>query len=208
MRLFIALEPSPGFLAALEDLQGRLREAGVTGRYREPDGLHLTLAFIGEWPEDVTEILPAVRKPFSITLSHLGIFPEANVLWAGIEPSEELDRLAGQVRRTLAGEGIPFDRKRFYPHITLARKPSVPERVTLSEIAVPRVSMIVDSVSLYRSDRGKNGMAYTVIGSSSGSPGTQDGMSSGGFPTVTEPGRAVSRGFPSGLRNPPFLQDT
>ena len=167
MRLLTAIQPSPGFRAALEDLQQRLREAGVTGRYREPDGLHLTLAFIGEWPEDITELLPAVRKPFSVTLSHLGIFPEANVLWAGVEPCEELDLLAKQVRHRLADAGIPFDRKSFSPHITLARKPFVPEKVILSEIPVPRVSMIVDDVSLYRSDRGKDGMVYTVIGSSS-----------------------------------------
>ena len=167
MRLFAAVQPSPGFRAALADLQERLRAAGVTGKFREPDGLHLTLAFIGDWPEDVTEILPEVGKPFTVTLSHLGIFPEANVLWAGIAPSEELDNLAKQVRRRLADEGIPFDRKRFSPHFTLARKPSVPERVILSEIAVPKVSMIVDDVCLYRSDRGKNGMVYTVIGSSS-----------------------------------------
>ena len=167
MRLFAAVQPSPGFRSALADLQERLRAAGVTGKYREPDGLHLTLAFIGDWPEDVTEILPEVGKPFAVTLSHLGIFPEANVLWAGIAPSEELESLAKQVRRCLSDEGIPFDRKRFSPHFTLARKPSVPERVVLSEIAVPKVSMIVDNVCLYRSDRGKNGMVYTVIGSGS-----------------------------------------
>ncbi|MBQ6060263.1 MAG: RNA 2',3'-cyclic phosphodiesterase, partial [Clostridia bacterium] len=101
MRLFTAIQPSPGFRAALEDLQQRLREAGVTGKYREADGLHLTLAFIGEWPEDITELLPVVRKPFSVTLSHLGIFPEANVLWAGVDPCEELDLLAKQVRHRL-----------------------------------------------------------------------------------------------------------
>ena len=167
MRLFTAIQPSPGFRAALTDLQERLQEAGVTGKYREPDGLHLTLAFIGEWPEDVTELLPAVRKPFSITLSHLGIYPEANVLWAGIEPCEELDRLAKQVRHSLADAGVLFDRKSFNPHITLARKPFVPEKTVLSEIKVPKISMIVDDVCLYRSDRGKNGMVYTVIGSSS-----------------------------------------
>ena len=167
MRLFTAIQPSPGFRAALEDLQQRLREAGVTGRYREPDGLHLTLAFIGEWPEDITELLPVVQKPFCVTLSHLGIFPEANVLWAGVEPCEELDLLAKQVRHRLADAGIPFDRKSFSPHITLARKPFVPEKVILSEIPVPRVSMIVNDVCLYRSDRGKDGMVYTVIGSSS-----------------------------------------
>ncbi|MBQ6061574.1 MAG: RNA 2',3'-cyclic phosphodiesterase [Clostridia bacterium] len=167
MRLFTAIQPSPGFRAALEDLQQRLRETGVTGKYREADGLHLTLAFIGEWPEDITELLPVVRKPFSVTLSHLGIFPEANVLWAGVDPCEELDLLAKQVRHRLADAGIPFDRKGFNPHITLARKPFVPEKVILSEIQVPRVSMIVDDVCLYRSDRGKDGMVYTVIGNSS-----------------------------------------
>ena len=167
MRLFTAIQPSPGFRAALEDLQQRLREAGVTGRYREPNGLHLTLAFIGEWPEDITELLPVVQKPFSVTLSHLGIFPEANVLWAGVEPCEELDLLAKQVRHRLADAGIPFDRKSFSPHITLARKPFVPEKVIRTEIPVPRVSMIVYDVCLYRSDRGKDGMVYTVIGSSS-----------------------------------------
>ena len=148
MRLFTAIQPSPGFRAALEDLQQRLREAGVTGRYREPNGLHLTLAFIGEWPEDFTELLPAVQKPFSVTLSHLGIFPEANVLWAGVEPCEELDLLAKQVRHCLADAGIPFDRKSFSPHITLARKPFVPEKVILSEIPFPRVSMSVNDVCL------------------------------------------------------------
>ena len=164
MRLFAAIQPSPGFRSALEDLQGRLQEAGVTGKYRDASGLHMTLAFIGEWPEDVTEILPSVQKPFSITLSHLGVFPEANVLWAGTEPSEELENLAKQVRHCLADQGIPFDRKRFNPHITLARKPLVPESTVLSEIAVPSVSMIVDEICLYRSDCGKKGMAYTVIG--------------------------------------------
>jgi len=165
MRLFAAIRPSPGFRAALTDLQERLLAAGITGRYREPDGLHLTLAFIGDWPDDVTELLPAVQKPFSLTLSRLGIFPEANVLWAGVAPSGDLERLAGQVRHNLADKGIPFDRKTFSPHITLARKPFVPERVMLSEIRVPAVSMIVDGVCLYRSDRGRNGMVYTVIGS-------------------------------------------
>ena len=164
MRLFVALQPPPGFRTALGDLQRELQAAGVTGKYRDPSGLHLTLAFIGEWPEDVTELLPAVEKPFPLTLSHPGIFPEANVLWAGTEPSEELERLAGRVRHRLADAGIPFDRRRLFPHITLARKPFVPEHTVLTEIRVPKITMTADSVCLYRSDRGKNGMVYTVIG--------------------------------------------
>ena len=166
MRLFIALEPSPAFRDALAALQERLRAAGVTARWREPDSLHLTLAFIGMWPEDITPLLPPVSKPFPLTLSHLGVFPEAHVLWAGVAPSEALDSLAARVRHILADAGIPFDRMRFYPHITLARKPSVPSGVCLSEIEVLPAAMTVRDVCLYRSDSGKNGMIYTVIGRS------------------------------------------
>lgn len=166
MRLFVGLKPPEGFRSALSVLQDRLRASGVTGRYLDPSNLHLTLAFIGEWPEDVTEALPAVGEPFSLTLSHIGFFPEAKVMWAGVEKSAALEHLAARVRHSLAEAGIPFDPKRFNPHITLVRKPSVPAGVIVSAIEVPPAEMEVEEVCLYRSDRGKNGMVYTVIGSS------------------------------------------
>ena len=170
MRLFVGIRPSEAFRSALALLEDRLRAAGVTGRYLDPSNLHMTLAFIGEWPEDpedVTAVLPEVEKPFSLSLTHLGYFPEAKVLWAGVEKSDALERLAGRVRHCLAEAGIPFDPKRFNPHITLVRKPSVPAGVILSEMEIPLAVTEVEEVCLYHSDRGKNGMAYTVIGSSS-----------------------------------------
>ena len=138
----------------------------MTGRYLTPHNLHLTLAFIGMWPEDITGLLPSVQTPFSITLSHLGVFPGAKVLWAGIEPSEALNRLALQIRQVLAEAEIPFDRQDFNPHITLLRKPVIPENLILSEMLVPQATMIVEDVCLYRSDHLENGMEYTVIGRS------------------------------------------
>ena len=89
------------FQDTLASLQDQLRAAGVTGRYLTPSNLHMTLAFIGMWPEDITKLLPLVQAPFPVTLSHLGIFPKAKVLWAGVEPSQELNNLAGQVRQAL-----------------------------------------------------------------------------------------------------------
>lgn len=166
MRLFVGLQPTQKFREALALVQDRLRESGVTGRYLDPSNLHMTLAFIGEWPENVSDLLPAVEKPFPMTLSHIGIFEEADVLWAGVRPSEELNHLAKRVRHILADEGIPFDRKSFNPHITLMRKPSIPSQTILADIEIPAVTMLVEDVCLYRSDRGKNGMVYTVIGRS------------------------------------------
>ena len=165
MRLFAGIRPDREFRNALSLLQERLRSAGVTGRYYDPADLHMTLAFIGEWPDDVTPVLPPVETPFSITLSRPGVFPEARVLWAGTEPSEELERLAEQVRRNLERAGVPFDPKPFRPHITLIRKPAVPAGVNLSGTGVPQASMTVDAVCLYRSGPDVNGTRYTVIGS-------------------------------------------
>ena len=42
------------------------------------------------------------------------------------------------------------------------------------ETNVPAVSMTVDSISLFRSDRGKNGMIYTEIGSVSATEKSQE----------------------------------
>ena len=92
-----------------------------------------------------------------------------DLLWCGIGHPEELTACVKRLRRALAEAGIPFDRKKFSPHITLVRKPEVPKGLArgsgdvLVPAAVPKAGMIVDHISLMRSDRGKNGMIYTEI---------------------------------------------
>ena len=166
MRIFAAIRPSDAFRGALSVLQNSLRAAGVTGRYLDPSNLHMTLAFIGNWPENIAGLLPEVTEPFAVTLSRPGIFPAAKVPWAGVEPCPALEQLAAEVQGILKASGIPFDPKPFNPHITLVRKPGLPAGLDLSEIPVPSASMEVEEVCLYRSDRRENGMVYTVIGSS------------------------------------------
>lgn len=174
MRLFVALQPSPAFREALADLQDRLRAAGVAGRYLDPGNLHLTLAFIGEWPRAVTEILPPVEAPFPITLSHIGIFQRARVLWAGVQPSEALNALAAQVRRGLQQAGIPYDPQAFNPHVTLIRKPVLPGDGLPAGVVPPPAAMTVREVCLYQSEHRAEGMAYTVIGRGDGPRGKSD----------------------------------
>ena len=168
MRLFVGLRPSDEFRAALSVLQSRLRAAGVTANYLDPSNLHMTLAFIGEWLEDVSGLLPEVTQPFSLSLSHVGLFPGAKVIWAGTGASEDLNQLAERVRNNLTEAGIPYDPKPFVPHITLGRKPAVPSGFHLSEIMIPQAVMTVRDVFLYRSDRRDTGMVYSVIGSGAG----------------------------------------
>ena len=122
----------------------------------------LTLAFIGEYasPDDVMDALETVAsEPFDISLEGIGSF--GAVWWAGLSESEALKTLARRVRHALAEAGIPFDKKRFSPHITLIRQPN---SVVIPEVAPPRGRMRVERFSLFRSDRGKSGVVYTEIG--------------------------------------------
>ena len=163
MRLFVGVRPDGEFLESLSRLKDSLRAAGVAGQYSPDENLHMTLAFIGEWPENVTGVLPRVKEPF-IRLKNVGAFTGSKVLWAGVDRSEPLFAAAESVRESLAANGIPFDPKPFNPHITLARKPVLPNGLDLKDIPVVPAVMTVKDICLYRSDRGENGMIYRVIG--------------------------------------------
>jgi len=62
----------------------------------------------------------------------------------------------------MAEGDIPFDRKRFSPHITILRRASV-DIAKVKIQPVERVNMVAVHASLMRSDRGRNGMIYTEI---------------------------------------------
>ena len=105
------------------------------------------------------DALSTVRfTPFEIALDGVGRFGE--LWWAGLRDSAPLTAVARRVRRALAEGGIPFDRKRFSPHITLIRRASR----DAAGIRVAPAGMRVRAISLMRSDRGKNGMRYTERG--------------------------------------------
>ena len=165
MRLFIAIAPDRPMRNALVSVQDALRRQGVRGNYTPPENLHLTLAFIGEYG-DPDAVLAAMESlsfaPIPLRLDRLGAFDA--LWWAGLAESGELDALVRQLRRALAETGIPFDRKKFRPHITLLRKPVLPRRVDLAAFPVPQAEMRAARLSLMLSTRGKNGMIYTELG--------------------------------------------
>ena len=166
MRLFIAIQLSDPMRAALTDTQKLMQRQGVRGNYSRPENLHLTAAFIGEYsdPDLVLDVLEQIRfEPFQIRLNGIGSF--RGLWWAGIGECPELKALVKRIRRALAEAGIPFDRKKFSPHITLVSKPVSPDGSIPAAVLEhpPAGKMTVEHVSLMRSDRGKNGMIYTEL---------------------------------------------
>lgn len=165
MRLFIAIQFSEGILNALLDVQSEMKSCDVRGRYSPPENLHLTLAFIGEYgnPDTVMDALASVPfNPFPLHLDRLGNF--GDLYWAGIADNPQLAAFVKRLRRTLSDRNIPFDRKRFSPHITLVRKAEYYGETPLPPVHAPEGEMEVNGVVLMRSDRGKHGMIYTEVG--------------------------------------------
>lgn len=160
MRLFIAINLSPEMKNALTAAQRAMYHRGVRGNFTPEENLHLTLAFIGEYPsaDAVMDALSSVTfTPFDLALDGVGRFGE--LWWAGLRESTALTAVVRRVRRALAESGIPFDRKRFTPHITLIRKASR----DAAGITIAPKTMTVRTVSLMSSRRGRNGMIYTEI---------------------------------------------
>ena len=162
MRLFIAVQLNSYLRGALQDMQDAMREQGVQGNFTRTDNLHITLAFIGEY-SDPSAVLDAISgvdfEPFDIRLEGLGAF--GDLWWAGVGTgSDELKALASKIRHRLSEAGIPFDRKRFSPHITILRRARftddfAPDEEDCDAWRMPYLT--VERISLMRSDRTKHG---------------------------------------------------
>lgn len=165
MRLFIAIEFNEEILQALTKLQSEWKVLGVRGNVTPVQNLHLTLAFIGEYgnPTAVLEAMNSVAfNAFNVRLDGIGSFRD--LYWAGIAENVALTNYVRRLRKALAEHSIPYDRKRFSPHITLVRRATFNGSIEELLKSPPAGEMEVKSISLMSSSRGKNGMIYTRVG--------------------------------------------
>ena len=82
----------------------------------------------------------------------------------GLSTNEQLNQNVKRIRRALDEQKIPFDRKKFMPHITLIRQYYLTKGTELPNIVIPHLSTNVTDFSVMQSERGKNGIIYTEIG--------------------------------------------
>lgn len=156
MRLFIAIQLSDPMKKALVNMMHELKKQGVEGNYVPAQNLHMTLAFIGEYddPARIKEVISRVPVPeFRMSLSDMGNF--GNILWAGVKGNQKLKAYVKDLRSALDVEGIPYDRDKFVPHITLIRKYTAKRSY---KVSMPKAEMMVKKASLMKSEQ-KNGKA-------------------------------------------------
>lgn len=131
MRLFAAIPVGPPVDGVLSDLLTRWRSTDWPVKWVHPEGLHLTLKFLGSVEDDrieptkrsLTEAIAGTPN-LSFSLTELGAFPsleKARVLWAGLESEAALELLVHRVERACAGLGFSVEGRPYRPHVTLGR---------------------------------------------------------------------------------------
>jgi len=187
IRAFIAVELDAELKATLAQVQAGLRDQVPprSVRWVRPDGIHLTLKFLGDTPPDKVEAIQAALaraagevEPFTFSVSGVGCFPDLRrprVVWLGLhEPAGALTRLWKAIEAHVAPLGFPTEGRPFSPHLTLGRlnrdastadARQVGQAVTASApgLAAIHDEMAVRAVGLIKSDLRPGGAVYTRL---------------------------------------------
>lgn len=163
-RLFFGLWPDDETREALHHAT-RVTVRHCGGKPVPPRNYHVTLAFLGNVPEERCEDIAAAGArrslpELTLTFDRYGYFAAPQVLWLGssAEVPALRDFVAG-LWRALAEAGAPPDARPFHPHVSLARKVTSPP-----ELRPPRpVTWAVRDFALIESETLPEGARYRPV---------------------------------------------
>jgi 2'-5' RNA ligase len=184
LRIFIAIPLPERLLTRLSDVQYRLqgKVSHRSVRWVKPEGVHLTLKFLGDTPRDeiptIEEALTVVARnapSFTLTAEGLGCFPSPSrprVLWVGVtEPTGRLKVLYQAVEESMTALGYKPERHGFTPHLTLGRvrrgasrddRELISEAVTGTQVG-ELTTFEADRLELIQSELKPSGAEYTTL---------------------------------------------
>lgn len=170
IRLFIAIDIPENIR---REIQGMGRSI-ANARPVPEDQLHLTLKFIGEiensrLPDICLALNGITQRQFSLCLRGVGTFPPRGtprVLWAGVAPAANTVSLRNSIERTLSDIGIPRGKKKYTPHVTLARLRNSPvhqlQQFLAGNALFHSTDFTVENFLLYSSWLSSKGAIHTV----------------------------------------------
>jgi RNA 2',3'-cyclic 3'-phosphodiesterase len=180
MRLFIAIEIPGEIKQKMADVQRRLRDTDVDVGWTRPEGIHLTLKFLGEITESkVPDIMGTLARAlggtggFRLEIERVGTFPSpknARVVWVGVSgDGERLINLQTAVEDAMAELGMERDDRPFTPHLTLGRIKYLRSKEKwlniLDEIKnIKLAGFDVTAVALMKSELRRTGAVYSEMG--------------------------------------------
>ena len=184
-RLFTAIELTDSARAAVARTQQDLLRAvsvpsGPRLRPVRSTELHLTMAFIGEVPQEHVAVIAAAiaegfdLDPFVMIVAGAGTFPPrgpARVLWLGAkDEGGRLEHLFRLVTERLTKAGVSVEQGRWTPHLTLGRwRDSGPRSPRVPSVGVVATQTVTEVV-LVQSELRADGPVHRVVAHGALSP--------------------------------------
>jgi 2'-5' RNA ligase len=184
VRAFIAVPLPDALLKQLSGLQSRLerRVPPRSVRWVRPEGVHLTLKFLGDTP---AEKLPGIKQALTVvarnapictfTVGEIGCFPNTlrpRVAWVDVqEPTGRLAVLQDAIEEVMVPFGYEPEGRGFTPHLTLGRVRRKTSRSDVAQVgevvAAAEVGQLAevtaDRFELIRSMLKPTGAEYTTL---------------------------------------------
>ncbi|HTW94332.1 MAG TPA: RNA 2',3'-cyclic phosphodiesterase [Tepidisphaeraceae bacterium] len=190
MRLFVAIalpeDVRRELSAARDAVRRELRGKQVA--WTRDENFHITLKFLGEVADgEVDRICRRIGQgpltdAFRLRLGGVSSLPPrgpARVIVADIAGDLEIaGNLAGRIDRICNEVGVPLERRKFNPHITLGR---VKEKIAWkrNREASEGLAFDVEEIHVMRSEVGKDGSVYSTIARARLGRGTEKAKSPG-----------------------------
>jgi 2'-5' RNA ligase len=184
IRSFVAIEIPKTMRIDLSEHIAHLKQDIPTRmiRWVRPEGIHLTLKFLGDVSIDSIDQISATligicseQLPFNIKVSEFGCFPNfrrPRILWIGVQDlSTRLADLHGEIESGLSKLGFEREARRFHPHLTIGRVKRFRDRVefqdlatALEDVKIGDIGQLhVNEVSLMKSDLKPTGAVYSRL---------------------------------------------
>ncbi|MBN2413803.1 RNA 2',3'-cyclic phosphodiesterase [candidate division KSB1 bacterium] len=178
IRTFICFEIPVPIKERIVKLQNELRSLGRGVRWVNPDGIHLTLKFLGDVQEkDIVKIAEAVKTsvngfmPVKIKIANTGAFPNfkrPRVIWIGVEePTGQLVEIHRVIEQELEKLEYEKENRNFSPHLTLGRIKSSDgiEKITnkLSNREINFGEFTAVEIIIMKSELKPSGAVYTPL---------------------------------------------
>jgi 2'-5' RNA ligase len=132
MRAFVAIELESSIKDGISAVLAGLRRLDCAVRWVRPEGIHLTLKFLGEISPDRAlrvrsemDRVAARHSGMSLEVAGTGTFPPKSrsprVIWIGVTQNSALARLQADLDKRLEKLGFEREKRRFHPHLTVGR---------------------------------------------------------------------------------------
>ncbi len=175
-RLFVAAEIPEAIVEEIISLRNEVFDATNRVKWEPKEKYHITLKFLGD-TSDV--LIPQIKESLSRTFetwhkvptafTRFGVFfrnGAPKILWAGFEPTEDLIGIHAEVEEALTEFGFDKEKRRFHPHLTIARlKGFEPiEKINeLRRLEFSKKPFEIGNIILFKSELKPSGSVYSEI---------------------------------------------